>query len=185
MFHFESFPKTQYQLLGNKSVSTVDITKRFRLTQETLTDSFVLYNYTVKDGERADIIAHKYYKDSSLDWVIWSVNLVFDPYFDWPLSSREFEKYIASNFGLEYANQTIKHYFEIIQPKTRRVDGSFIEEKSVKIDFARYSTLAASARSLETVYEYELQKNEDRRNIKLVDKKYMPGILNELRGLYG
>ena len=185
MFHFESFPKTNYKLLGNQNIDVVDITKRFRLTEETLTSSYVLYNYLVKDGERADMIAHKYYSDASLDWIIWSINLVFDPYFDWPLSSREFETYIKSSFGLEYANQTIKYYYEIIQNKTRKSDGTFIPEKKIVVDLARYNSLAATDRSSETVYEYELRKNEDRRSIKLVDKSYIPSILKEVSGLYG
>ena len=54
------------------------------------------YPYFVKEGERPDIISNEQYGTIGYAYLIMLVNDIYDPNFDWPLSSQIFEKFIGS-----------------------------------------------------------------------------------------
>lgn len=185
MFFFENYPKVNYVVNGDVVMNVTDITKRFKFTEEVLKNKYVLFNYVIKEGERPDIIAHKYYKDSRLDWVILLTNKIIDPYFGWPLSNREFEDYIVKKYGsLEYAKKTYSRYFKIVQPKTKTFDGFIVPERTVEIDFQAYTNTPVSDRKRLTIYQDEYNKNEKKKTIKIIEKSYIGQIQEEFKKLY-
>ena len=60
--YFRNFPIIQYDAFrtGNL-VTTTNITKRFNVLEKVLNRSIIYYNYTIRDGERPDIVSHKMY----------------------------------------------------------------------------------------------------------------------------
>ena len=90
---FEDWPTVSYDLdkKGNP-LELTNITLRFKINQLLLDKTAVMYQYSVQDGERADIIAHKYYQDPSLDWVIYLINNIIDPQWQWPLDDQSFDR---------------------------------------------------------------------------------------------
>ena len=94
-FLFQEFPKVNYDIKKNGKLETVtNIMLRFKITQAIQSRKVVYYDYTVQEGDRPDIIAYKYYEDSTLDWLVLMANNIIDPVYDWPLNSRSFEKFI-------------------------------------------------------------------------------------------
>lgn len=186
MWFFENTPKVDY-LTNNSSnaIECVDITRRFKFVEKVLTNKYVLFNYKIKETDRPDIIAHKYYGDSTLDWIILLTNKIHDPYFDWPLTNREFDDFIKIKYGsLEFAKQNYRAYYQIIQPKEKTYDGFIVDEYRVEIDAKKYQTLSADVRYRASHYEHEMELNEAKRNIKLIDKGFIPEILKETLKIY-
>ena len=185
MFYFENFPRVDYATLGSSIVNATDITKRFKFIDKVLTNKYIMYSYIVKEHERPDMIAHKYYGDSTLDWMIFLINKLLDPYFEWPLTNYEFNQYIKKKYGsLETPQQTIKAYYQIIQAKSVTYDGYVVPEYSVQIDLDTFNNTPVSNRRSISVYDFEQQLNENRKTIKLIDKAFLPKILDETKKIF-
>jgi hypothetical protein len=57
------------------------------------------YPYIIKEGQRPDHIAYDYYDDSRYAWLVLLSNQVIDPYYQWPLSSNQFNDVIIKKYG--------------------------------------------------------------------------------------
>ena len=90
----------------------------FRSIKYYLSDFKKFYTYTIKDKERADIIAYSEYGDSTLDWVIYIINDINDPYYDWPMDNQNFISYLETKYNTNaykltstLTGDTIHHYY--------------------------------------------------------------------------
>lgn len=186
MWYFQNFPNTDYTMLGGQVVNIMDISKRFKFVEDVLKNRYILFNYVIKEGERPDIVAEKYYENSQLDWLLMMVNKVIDPYFDWPMSNRELETFIKKKYGsLEYAKTTDKKYFKVIQTKSRTYEGFYVPEQVLEVDLTAYTNLGEYERKKMTIYQYEIEKNNAKKSIKLLDKIHIPQVLREVETIYG
>jgi hypothetical protein len=68
------------------------------MLDQTKTKGTVFYPYTIRDGERADAIAFDYYDNTDYTWLIYIVNNIIDPYYDWPLTETNFDKFISKKY---------------------------------------------------------------------------------------
>lgn len=59
----------------------------------------IFYPYTISEGERPDNIAFNYYEDERYSWVVYLSNSIVDPYYQWPLSLKEFNAFIIKKYG--------------------------------------------------------------------------------------
>ena len=186
MFYFDVFPQVEYEYddYGN-TVAATDITKRFKFIENVLKKTYIFYDYSIKDEERPDIIAHKYYKDAKVDWVILLINKIIDPLFEWPMSNVEFEQFLIKKYGsIATSKNTVHSYEQIVSVESVDNDGNIIPEYRLLIDQTVYNTLSASERKTITKYDYENELNESHRDIKLVDRSFLPQILAEVEKLY-
>lgn len=89
----------------------VDILKSVRFKEFVKKNVVTYYPYTIKEGERADTIAYNYYDDERYAWVVYLSNNIIDPYHQWPLSVKDFSKFIISKYGsIETAQEKIAFY---------------------------------------------------------------------------
>ncbi len=189
MHYFSKFPNALVSLdaTGIKNpILITDITKRFTINNFSRDSSLIYYNYHVTDGERPDIIAFKYYKDQTLDWLVLLSNEIHDPYFQWYMSTYNFENYVRQKYGsISVAQANIHHYEWIKQARTEvfNTDGEkiVVPEKSFIVDYTTYISLSASDRREITNYDYEINENEKRRSIVLIDRSLVPGLLENYR----
>lgn len=186
MWYFENYPKISYSTNnGNDTISVVDITKRFRFREDVLKNKYILFKYTIKENEKPFELANSYYNDPTLDWILFLTNKVIDPYFDWPLNNREFQSYIEKKYGsVKQARQTIKRYEWIIQNKYVDIKGNTVPEKKINVDLAQYNTIPDNERNIVSAYDEELQLNENKRQIQVIDKKFIGEITREFKDLY-
>ena len=98
MGYFNKFPNLYYDVKGNKNYQVaVDILRRIRINSKAVEGS--LYGeYTLKDTDRPDTIAHKLYGDSELHWVILLFNEIHNPYYEWPMPYHEFLRYCENKY---------------------------------------------------------------------------------------
>jgi hypothetical protein len=184
MFFFRPYPSIQYRVPNStSSLLVTDITRRFSVSNFLNNASVTFDEYYVQDGERPDIVAYDYYGDITMDWLVLLTNEIQDPYYEWPLSYEQFNSYIKQKYGtVEYALTTNHHYEKILQKDQIVSDGfqqRILKEKTVTVDYQTYITLIASERKDVSIFEYEQNLNEQRRNIYLIDLHYLQLIKEE------
>lgn len=172
---FKDYPKVLYTLNGKVSNAT-NITSRFKVQDSILSNLKLFYDYTIRDGETAEIVAHKFYDSMELHWVVTMFNLYLDPYFDWPMTNDIFNKFIDQKYGSEQiAKQQIHEYRHILQTTPLRYN---------IVDQATYLDLDDFEREIIYSWDYEFEKNENKRFIKIPDSVYMGQIIREKENLY-
>lgn len=176
-FFFRPYPTVAYRVpKTNKTVTATNITKRFGIANFLNNAQATFDEYYVQDGERPDIVAHQYYGDQTLDWLVLLTNEIHDPYFQWTLSYEQFHQYIRQKYGsVEYALSTVHHYEQIIQQSKIVYDNNeqrIIPEKTLIVDYTTYSSLTASERKSVSIFNHENNINENNRHIYLLDLNY-------------
>ena len=188
--YFSVHPKVMYDYSGRGNYQeSIDITSRLRIIDLVKNSAIVLYEYSVQDGERPDIIAHKYYDDETLDWLVLLANETHDPYFQWPMSTLDFERYIVQKYGsVSSAQGRVDSYIWILNEASTHStnDGETIvvPERTLVVDRSTYLSLSSSERRVLSAYDREVKDNDARRNIVLVDKAFVPTIKKTLRKMY-
>ena len=190
MHYFKHFPRILYTLPETgKAMSVIDITRRFTIGELARNASLVFYSYSIQEGDRPDIIAHKYYKDSTLDWLVLIANEIHNPYFQWYMNTTEFNTYIRQKYGsVEAALRTNHHYELVTQTASRYTDDEGvtiqIPKKTLIIDRTTYDATSAADRIAVDCYTHESNLNEKTRDISLVDRKYLSFLLEQYKDLF-
>ena len=179
--YFRNIPKVKYDINGaepNKYLNVTNIMKRISFKPSVIEDITDYYPYRVKDGERPDIISHQKYGSVAYAYLIMLINDIYDPLFDWPLTSQQFEKYLISKYGsVSSAMGTTKYYYQIVRAEVART-GTSERVPAVKfiVDQTTYDALDTGDRTTQTVYEWEDELNDDKRDIKLIDASLIQDI---------
>lgn len=183
--YFKFFPITQHDIQNEgQLVDLTNILRRFRFDPSVKNNAAVFHNYDIQAGDRPDTIAAKYYGDSGYAWIVLMMNEIHDPIFDWPLFNQDFDQYIKGKYGsIAVANQTVDHYRKIITQKQVKYDGTIIPERYITVDQTTYNSLSESERYAPTCYEVEEELNEAKRKIKILNKRYLPDIRDEVKGI--
>lgn len=181
--YFSYFPKTLHDLrkTGRKTEVT-NILRRFKVKDNLQERTDVFYEYSIQDGDRPDIIAEKFYNNANYAWVVLHYNDIIDPHFDWPLFGKSFDNFIIGKYGsIASAKTTIKEYYKILSSAVVKNDGTRIEERKLTIDLTTYNSLSASERSSITQYDWEDERNEERKQIRLLEPRYLSQIIDEVQ----
>ena len=184
--YFSIFPKATYDISGNTvTKEATDILRRFIVRLVVDKRVTEIYQYNIKDGDRPDIIAHKYYGSSDYDWVIMMLNNIYDVNYDWPLSQQNFIKFLISKYGsIALAKSGVHHYEQIIQQESWNALGTHIPEIVVTVDLATYTALIATDRKSISSYDYELALNDSKRIINILDVKYLDKIVDKAAAVF-
>ena len=179
--YFRNIPKVKYDIFGaepNRYRNVTNIMKRISFKPSVIEDISDYYPYRVKDGERPDILSFEKYGTVAYAYLIMLVNDIYDPLFDWPLDSQQFEKYLTNKYGsVATAIAETKYYYQIIRAEVARTGTSErIPEVKVIVDETTYDTLDAGDRSTQTAYEWEDELNDDKRDIKLIKASLIQDI---------
>jgi hypothetical protein len=207
---FNYFPKTVYTANTNSSgLDTVtNIISRFGFEQKLKDNSAAFYKYSIQDSDTPEIIAHKYYDNSERHWIVLLFNDIIDPQFDWPFKYETFINYVDKKYtangaanttvqtGLAWAMSVnnVQSYYKIV---TRtNIDSESIVE-TIQVDANTYVNVTTSSSSItlqsgdvisqtitkskKTYYDYEMELNEDKRNINLLKPEFVPQIEKEFK----
>ena len=186
--YFSNFPKILYDIEGtnqrNPSYTTViNLMIRQKFRDAIVDDVTTYYPYYIQEGERPDILSYEIYGDIKYVWMIFMINNLIDPYWEWPLDAKQFTKYIENKYGTAgAAKTTIHHYEQIIR---QRVEASEmqepIEEVTLEVDYATYVAAGEDNRKIIYEFDYEMTKNDNKRSINLIQPAFVSGILDEVR----
>ena len=164
MSYFSKFPLYQYDVQDTQERTLItDILRRVNLKGNAKANTLVFDEYFVRDGDQPDMVAHKYYGDSTLHWIVVTVNNITSRY-DWPLDQVALSQYVND----KYSNPNATHHHEI-----NATSGDTTKKLIVSSD-----TDGATAI---TNYEYEEIENDKKRRIRLLDRAFVTKFVDDFR----
>lgn len=102
---------TKFPLLSYANTTCRDLTKRVTINAEVRTNTDLYYPVEIGAGFRADELAEAYYEDEEMDWMVYLMNKIVDPYYDWYISEINFNDFILEKYGsFEAAQEKIVYY---------------------------------------------------------------------------
>ncbi len=165
MSYFEMFPSIYYSAKGDGKYTVMkDLMSRVKLISKVKENILGFDYYDVKDGETPEMIAHKYYGDVNLHWIILVTNDIIDYYEDWPMSVQRFEEFVKE----KYDNPQGIHHYEITQ-----TSGDTTVTIDVGMNTTDYSGTPVSN------YQYEDKLQEKKRQIRLITPEYVDQFVKE------
>lgn len=206
MLYFDSFPLVVASDYKNNAILLTNLMARVDIIPSLLKNPLLFYSYDLKDSDRPDILAHKYYDDSDKYWMVLYANQIMDPLYDWPLNSQQFDAYLKNKYSeaaggdafvLAYVSSTIQEYRKIITT----YDSISLETttKTVVVDLTTYNSITAASttktfssgasvtrtisKSAVSIYDYEIELNEAKQNIKLINSAYSNQLEKDLKTL--
>jgi len=117
--------------------------------------------HIIVDGEKPEILAHKFYGDSELHWMILYANgsRMLNPYYDWPMTNFDLGKFVTK----KYANINATHHYE-------DADGYEVDSTA---------PLATAI----TNYKHEETINDAKRSIRIIQPRYVDLVVDEFKRL--
>ena len=174
MAYFSKFPLMAYDMANNSQYKLLpNILRRVKLRSGMRSGAFLFDNYDVADGERPEDIAFKYYGDPEFHWVILMTNNITDRYYQWPLTQPQFQEHLKDKYGA--GSEDAVHHYEITQTSgpTSSRDYSHMVECNSDEDNP----------SIITNRQYEQRKQDEYRQIRLLDKRYLSVFTEEFDNL--
>ena len=174
MYFDDNFPVIPYDSVGDyKHKDVTNLLRRVGMRAKVKANTLVFDTYDVRNGETPESLAHKLYDDAELHWVILMVNDITDRFHDWPMSESQFLQYLNER----YDNVDEIHHYEISQESG---------DTSVKINIGT-DTTGYSEADLTTItnYEYEVERQDTLRKIRLLDGAYIEQFQEEFETLMG
>jgi hypothetical protein len=114
-------------------------------------------------------------------------NELLDPQWDWPMNYATFEQYLADEYSSINIYSEIEYYEKIITQYDVNSQTTYI--KKVRIDENTYNSLpvtqtetytlptgpvsVTTERNAVSIYDYELNLNESKRNIRILNANYV------------
>ena len=156
MSYFSKFPLYQYDISDTQNRTLItDILRRVNLKGNARANTLVFDQYVVQDGDQPDMVAHKYYGDSELHWLIITINNITSRY-DWPLDQVALSSYVIN----KYDDPDGIHHYEI---------NATSGDTTTKLEVSSDTDGALPV----TNYEYEQIENDNKRRIRLLDRFYV------------
>lgn len=175
---FKPYPKIDYKFADGATMNLTDLMVKFVLSDFIRQESSAFYPFNWRDGDRPDTIANKYYNLSDYYWLVLMSNDVFDVFHDMCVPHNIFHNYLVEKYKadaiangytenledvLMYCSSTPHHYED--------VDGYIIDYQS-HIELPNTKEVS--------IYEYEFNENENKRQIRLIDTSLKSRVQNEL-----
>lgn len=171
MSYFSYFPKILYDISGNKNDRIVtDLFNKLKVREKIINEISLYSTVDVIDGDTPESLAYKYYGDTEYHWVILLINNIVDRYYGWPLTVEQFESYIND----KYENPDDAHHYEITQ-QSGRTEGEGPSDYTYKLEVN--STVSGATPVSNREYEQRLQ--DQKRQIKVLDSKYLQLFVEE------
>ncbi len=145
MPYFRELPNLKYASVFNERTGIDEYTlvknifRRPKVREDIKNIVTALTYYQIKENERPDQIAEKYYGDSQLDWIVLLTNNITNYNEQWPLDNNSLYKYLLDKYGSEEALYATHHY-ETIEYKDEfgrvLIEGGLIVDtfNSIEID---------------------------------------------------
>ena len=206
MNYFKTLPLiTQTDPYGNKTTVN-NLLSRAYFVPSLLNNIMSYYTYDVRDNDTPEIISYKYYNDIYSYWVVLYSNNITDPTGDWVKTSEQFILYLNDKYStaangvanvLPYTTSTVHHYEQYIttqnsydnvgQTITIQIDSdtynSFVDSSTTATLSDGTSVTKSMSASAISIYNYELEQNEKKRNIKIMNKNYLPSVQSQFEVL--
>ena len=162
--------------------------RRFQINPDIFDYAVYFKKVAVESNTRIEQLAQDYYGDVNYDWVVVLTNNMIDPRFALPYDNETLQKFVESKYG-DDAYSGIHHYETIaftIGGRTLeagvRVDQNYYQTNHVFNSSGSMVTVAGNLLATPvTNYEYEVQKNEERREVFVLRGPYVEAFIESFR----
>ena len=191
MTYFSQIPnlqvlnRTTNNTATDETVIVKNLFKRAKIREDIASISGAFEFYSITENERPDDVAEKIYGDPELDWVILITAGIINVKNEWPLDNKQLYDYSLEKYGFDNLNSP-RHY-----ETTLVVDGNnrLVLPPNLIVD--QNFTITDPTDPLGTLnpvvpisnYQYEVKKNNDKRQIYVLKKDYLGQFLNDTRQL--
>jgi hypothetical protein len=151
----ELFDNITYENLEIKNIF-----QQIEIDVDYLERNFLIDYYKIKDGERPDDIAYKFYNDRGLYWIPLKVNNMRDYFYDWPLSDSELKNFM----DVYYTEKD-----DDIESLANSFLGTGDTLLSVKEDIK------------ELLYQKFYTDNDNKKLIKMIKSRYIGSFIQQIR----
>ena len=160
-----------YDIKGDKVRKLMpDILRRVKLRALIKSGGMLFDKYDVKEGEKPEDVAFKWFGDPELHWVILMTNNVTDRYYDWPMNQAQFAEYLDD----KYSNPDAIHHYEVTKDSGRTTgQGPSDYSHLVEVNSDTDNAVSVSFR------EYEEREQDQKRQIQLLNKSLLGDFVAE------
>jgi len=172
MSYFNKFPRLAYDMKGNNVRKLLpDILRRVKLRASIKSGGMLFDRYDVKEGEKPEDVAYKWFGDAELHWVILMTNNVTDRYYGWPMNSAQFVEFLADKYG---DNTDAVHHYEIPRDSGRTTgQGPSDYSHLVEVNSDTENAISISNR------QFEEREQDKKRQIQLLSKSFLGDFIAE------
>ena len=188
MSYFRELPNLEYQSFLSSSKGSDEyllvknVFRRVKLRDD-LQNVFTIFNkYQIQEGARPDTVAEELYGSSQYDWVVLIGANIINVRNEWPLSDRDIYRYSEQLYGNDI---NAVHHYETIEVKDSRgrlilpagkiVDSTFtIPDPNIPVQTLNPVVGISN-------YEYEVRKNNKKRDIYVLKPAYLQQVINDTR----
>ena len=173
-------------------IAVKNLFKKGELRPDIFQDLATFQKYQIKGDDRPDNVAQDFYQDSSLDWLVLTCNNVVNIQTEWPLTQRDFDRFLLDKYGT-YADLESIHHYETVELKNSK--GVVMLEKGLEVEsdfsFSYYdwwlkeqkNIISANAVTSVTNYQYEEKIENDKRNIFLLKTRYLGLVMDDMEDM--
>ena len=177
MSYFSKFPLLTYDIKGNKVRKLLpDILRRVKLRASIKSGGMLFDKYDVKEGEKPEDVAFKWFGDAEYHWVVLMTNNITDRYYQWPLTQPQFQEHLEDKYGA--GNEDSVHHYENTQASGRTTSNGpndFSHKVECNSDDGDPDII--------TNRQYEQRLQDKYRSIRLLDRRFLQDFVDEFEGL--
>ena len=193
--YFKKIPDFEYvSRLPDAKISDYirvkNLFKKGYLKEDIFQDLTLFTKYQVQGNERPDNVAYKIYNDPSLDWIVLLSNNIINIQTEWPMDQYELDRYLLDKYE-SYEKLNEIHHYETIEIKNS--SGVIMVEEGLTVDsdfsVTFYDWMIDSLETKSgitnpvTNYEYEMKKEDEKRNIFLLKSDYVHVVKDDLTSI--
>ena len=195
--YFRNIPNFEYvnrlpdSHSSSEYIEVKNLFKRGKIRNDIFKDVTYFTKYSIQGDDRPDNVAFSLYQDSGLDWVVLLANNIINIQDEWPLTQESFENYLLNKYGNEQSIHGIHHYES---KEIKNSIGSIILKEGLHVP--QYFTLKFLDANLGTYtevggagdlitsevtnYDYEVNLQNEKRNIYALKQNYLNIILTDM-----
>ena len=192
--YFNKLPNFEYvSRLPNAKigdyVTVKNFFKRGALEEDILDNLSFHTKYKIIGDDRPDNVAYNFYGNSNLDWLVLTCNNIVNIQTEWPLLQNDFDRFLLDKYG-SYEALNATHHYKTQEIKNSKdvviVPGGVQCSSDYSVTYYDYNTgqekivLSRDCTTAVTNYEYEAEIEDEKRNIFLLEPRYLNVIRNDM-----
>ena len=171
-------------------ITVKNIFKKNELRPDILNDATVFTDYKIKGDDRPDNVAFELYEDSSLDWLVLLCNNIINIQTEWPLLQNDLDRFLLDKYGTYEKLNEVRHY------ETKEIkdsNGVVIVPQGLQVasdysitywdDTIRGYAVETDVPNPITNYQYEMDIENKKRNIKVLKGIYLGIVRDDMKEL--
>ena len=164
--------------------------KKGIIREDIFQDVSFFTKYQIVGDDRPDNVAFKVYGDSSLDWIVLQSNNIVNIQTEWPLSQRNFDRFMLEKYNTYDNLYNGIHHYETIETKNSNGVVIIPGGQQVPSDYSvtfydnkLKQMITSSEKTTVTNQDYEDQIQTDKRNIFLLKRDYLPVVRDDIEDI--